>query len=70
MTDNDVLNHIERTLGMLQIVWKLTPSIGRTAEQETIDQVLVLPSMQADLEGVFSCSVDGNNDLVKVRRVY
>lgn len=52
-----------------EIVWKLTPSIGRTAEQETIDQVLVLPSMQADLEGVFSCSVDGNNDLVKTYNV-
>ncbi|VVD05284.1 unnamed protein product [Leptidea sinapis] len=48
------------------LIWELTTPGGRPAELESSDEVLVLPNLQHDQQGMYSCYVEGRSDIVKV----
>ncbi|RVE42674.1 hypothetical protein evm_012676 [Chilo suppressalis] len=49
-----------------KITWEFTSPGSRTAILESTDEVLVLISLEFDLEGVYRCIVDGHSHLSKV----
>ncbi|XP_050677995.1 protogenin B-like isoform X2 [Leptidea sinapis] len=48
-----------------KLIWELTTPGGRPAELESSDEVLVLPNLQHDQQGMYSCYVEGRSDIVK-----
>ncbi|CAH0724048.1 unnamed protein product, partial [Brenthis ino] len=52
-----------------KLIWELTPLGGRASELEFAQEVVVLPNLEYDQEGLYACSVEGHSDLYKVFNV-
>ncbi|CAG5033986.1 unnamed protein product [Parnassius apollo] len=52
-----------------KLIWHLTPPGERSSELETTDEILILRNLELDQEGLYTCAVEDQRDLMKTFNV-